>query len=98
VTRSSDPTSIRRTGDGPAGREKPPPDAAEAPRGATDDIALDKRYNHQDRTAVGVLERHNRWACCATDRVPVACPRCCRCVRIDECDHALPAAVAVVWS
>lgn len=32
-------------------------------------------------------DRHDRWACMATDRVPVPCPRCCRCWSRESCIH-----------
>lgn len=68
----------------------PSPDSTEAPEGATEKFALDKRLA-QDATRSVAFDRHARRLCCAASFQSAPCPRCCRCVR--DCPHLWPAAM-----
>lgn len=69
-----------------------PPDAAGAGSEAgPDQSALDKRLSHEGTSEVDP-NQHNRWLCCATDRIPMPCPRCCRCWNRELCEHRRPGA------
>lgn len=71
----------------------PQPDAQRAGLGTRlpEVDAPSSDYQHDGTASVVVLEApseiHNRWQCCATGRLWIPCPRCCRCLTANDCEH-----------